>query len=243
MKNNSSSKDLQALTLIDSYCVVLNDRKRIRQTTNFLVKNNKFKEKSIRIRRKSCHCQLCGEMTAMQFNMMNVPFLKKEQFVEKQKPQIKECLSQSKERRSIFYQQQSLKSTENHKLRLSLQIHGIDKNFSRQSTMKRLIAQSNERSRRVSINGSYQVNTSTSDNQSVNSLNINIMQDQSPLKIQSSNNKALTNRNILISSKKNLMMNTYFSQSARSLKTTQFSQFNKQKVCTLPKLIQKKQED
>ncbi|CAK65080.1 unnamed protein product (macronuclear) [Paramecium tetraurelia] len=243
MKNNQSSKDLHALTLIDSYCVVLNDRKRIRKTTNFLVKRNKFDEKTVRIRRKSCHCQLCGEMSAMQFNMMNVPFQKKEQFVENPKPQIQESLSPSKERRSIFYQYQSLKSTEHHKLRLSLQIHGIDKNFSRQSTMKRLIAESNERSRRGSINGSYQVNTSTSDNQSVKSLNVNIVQDQSPLNIQSSNNRAITNRNILIRSKKNLMINTYFSQSARSLKTTQFSQFNKQKVCALPKLIQKKQED
>ncbi|CAD8202577.1 unnamed protein product [Paramecium pentaurelia] len=243
MKNISSSQDLQALTLIDSYFVVLNDRKRIRQTTNFQSAQRKFKEKSVKIRRKSCHCQQCGEMSALQFNMMNVPFQKKEQIIEKVKKQNQETPSQSKERRSIFYQLQSLKSTENTNVRLSLQIHGIGKNFCRPSTIKQLIAESNQRSRRGSIYGSYQGQTSTSDNHSVKSLSINIFQDQSPLKTQSPNNETITNRNTILSSKQNLMKNTYFSQSVRSLKTTQQSQFNKYKGCILPKLNQKKQED
>ncbi|CAD8123831.1 unnamed protein product [Paramecium sonneborni] len=245
MKNNFFSQEFKALALINTYNVVLNERKRARQCTNFQIAQKKLEESSIKIRRKSCHCQLCGNMSAFQFDMMNVPFQKKELQVENIEPQIQETLNQSPQRRSIFYRLQSLKPPENLKLRLSLKIHGCDKNFIRQNTLQQLIAENNERSRKGSLNGSVIVNTSTSENHSVKSLNINSCYEQSPTKLQSPLNEATSGRQLTTSStssKKLKIMSTYFSQSARTLKTTQFQQISKQKGLILPKLTQKKSQ-
>ncbi|CAD8208285.1 unnamed protein product [Paramecium pentaurelia] len=240
MKNSStsSSQNIQALALIDTYNLVLNERKRTRRNTNFQINKTKEIEQSVKIRRKSCHCQLCGDLGAFQFDTMNVPYYKKQSSVEKVEPQILETPSQTTQRRSIFYRLQSLKSLENTKARLSLEIHGFSKNYQRQNTVQQFIAESNERSRKGSMNRSGFVNTSTSENHSVKSLNIKTFNDQSPTSTKSPLIEPVTSSRTLKNSKKLLMMNTYFSQSARSLKTTQFSQINKSKALILPKIIQ-----
>ncbi|CAD8122755.1 unnamed protein product [Paramecium sonneborni] len=242
MKNISFSQDFQALALIDTYNVVLNERKRNRQCTNFQIAQKKLVEQSVKIRRKSCHCQLCGNMSVFQFDMMNVPFQKKEKQVEKEEPQIQEFPGQPIQRRSIFYRLQSLKTQEMDKVRLSLQIHGCDQKYLRQNTLQQLIAESNERPRKGSINSSGIVNTSTSDNHSVKSLNINTCSEYSSTLIQSPLNAVTTSRHKIIDSKKLKMMSSYFSQSARSLKTTQYQQISKSKVLILPKITQKKKK-
>ncbi|CAK66390.1 unnamed protein product (macronuclear) [Paramecium tetraurelia] len=240
MKNQSpsSSQIIQALALMDTYNLVLNERKRTRRNTNFQINKTKAIEQSVKIRRKSCHCQLCGDLSSFQFDTMNIPYRKQKKSAEKVEPQIQETPSQTTQRRSIFYRLQSLKSLENNQARLSLEIHGFSKNYQRQNTVQQFIAESQERSRKGSINRSGFVNTSTSENHSVKSLNIKNFNDSSPTSTKSPLIEMTTSSRTLKSSKKLLMMNTYFSQSARSLKTTQFSQIHKSRALILPKLIQ-----
>ncbi|CAD8074354.1 unnamed protein product [Paramecium sonneborni] len=170
-----SSSNLNALLPMENYQLILNEQTRLYRYIHSqnTIQIKKFDSQEI-TRRKSCHCNECGQQSQFQFKTMNIP-LKKRDLPKEQECPLPQLIVTKPESRmsSTFYKKSSFKNLSIleqkdyiNNTQLSLNIHGFKRAYNRQNTLLKLITDGQERSKRKESSGLF----SSSDMQSQNSL-------------------------------------------------------------------------